>query len=109
MGRLGARVPMYGPLNVVPPPDAVRPWLRSLMADRQPTAAVLFAVTQLARRTGDRYRDFPDGAREDAAAWLAGHAAGEHLVQLVRGGGELEAAERGQMFGESLPRGLRLV
>ena len=109
VGRLGARVPMYAPLNVVPPPDAVRPWLRTLMADRQPTPAVLFAVMQLARRTGDRYRDLPDDAREDAAAWLSGHAAGEHLVELVRGGGELEAAERGQMFGESLPRGLRLV
>ncbi|HUG90940.1 MAG TPA: hypothetical protein VML55_08910, partial [Planctomycetaceae bacterium] len=64
---------------------------------------------QLARRTDDRFRDVPDDVRSAAADWLAARAAPEHFIVLVREGGLLDVAEQGLVFGESLPKGLRIV
>jgi hypothetical protein len=41
--------------------------------------------------------------------WLEDHSAGEHALKLVREGGALDAEEQSRAFGESLPKGLRLV
>ncbi|MGE3779336.1 MAG: hypothetical protein AB7F89_19265, partial [Pirellulaceae bacterium] len=67
------------------------------------------AVMQLARRTDDRYRDLSLAVRDRAAAWLERHAAPPHLVHLVREGGRLDAEEQVQIYGESLPKGLRIA
>jgi hypothetical protein len=63
---------------------------------------------QLARCTGDRYRDLPADLRETAAQWLEARQAPEHLPQLLRLPGELDRDEQQRAFGESLPRGLQL-
>ena len=109
LGRLGARIPMYGPLNTVVSAEVVEGWVHSLMALRQPSGSLPFALMQLCRRTGDRYRDLSMETRRDVLQWLADHQSAGHLIELVREGGELEEAERGEMFGESLPAGLRLA
>ena len=44
----------------------------------------------------------------DATAWLQHGEAPAHLVELVRDGGSLASEEHDQVFGESLPTGLRL-
>lgn len=109
LGRLGQRVPVYGPLNTLVPPSRAAKWLTAVMElDGDEPIAPLVAM-QLARATGDRHRDLEASQRERAAEWLESHSAAEHLVQLVRAGGTLDAEERGQVFGESLPSGLRLV
>src|SRR5207244_2667919 len=52
VGRLGARVPLYGPLNsVVPPRDAAR-WLRRLASLKRLTADVAAALVHLGALTG---------------------------------------------------------
>jgi molecular chaperone DnaK (HSP70) len=107
IGRLGARVPMYGPLNTVAPLAEAERWIERLLTINQETAA--FSLVQLARRTGDRYRDVSDAVRERVHGWLDRHSAPEHYRLLVAEGGELEEDEAGLMFGESLPRGLRLA
>jgi hypothetical protein len=113
LSRLAARAPAYGPLNTVVPAQSAGAWLTRLIGvldeldDGDPLPRL--AVMQLARRTDDRYRDLPDAQRERAAAWLRGHDAPRHFIQLVEEGGRLDNEEQGLIFGESLPKGLRLA
>jgi hypothetical protein len=109
IGRLGARVPLYGPLNAVVPAKTAGDWLAKLLPQRLELAELPLAVMQLARRTDDRYRDLPEKLRREAADWLASSAAPRHFVELVRTGGTLDSDEQGLVFGESLPKGLRIV
>jgi molecular chaperone DnaK (HSP70) len=109
VGRLGARVPMYGPLNTVVGRAEAERWIVVLLAMKLPPESLMFAVMQLARRTNDRYRDIGDEVRERVSGWLDVNSAPPHYLQLVSMGGELEEEEAGLMFGESLPRGLRLA
>jgi hypothetical protein len=109
LARLGARVPMYGPLNAAVPAEKVETWIAPLLTMRDPPAGLPFALMQLARRTGDRYRDLSPALRREVLDWLAVQKASPHLIELVRDGGQLESEEEGQMFGESLPRGLRIA
>ena len=106
VGRIGARVPFYGPLNGVLPAARVGDWLTALMSTGD--EARQFAVMQLARRTNDRYRDISDSTRDSVLRWLKRHDAAVHLIELVAEGGELAGDESAQIFGESLPSGLRL-
>lgn len=114
LGRLGQRVPVYGPLNTVVPSSGAGKWLRGLLdqgrlrAVSQQGAIDQFAVVQLARRTDDRYRDLPSDQRQLAVDWLTDNDASEHAIQLVRDGGELDSEEQDRIFGEALPSGLRI-
>ena len=111
LGRAGARVPVYGPLNALVPPEQAEAWVRRLMqatAPSSPTDKTLFAAVQLARRTGDRYRDVSDPVRQDVLAWLESRAAPAHFLELVREATGLREEEQRAVFGESLPRGLRI-
>jgi hypothetical protein len=108
LGRLGAREPAYGPLNTVVPPEEAGEWTERLLEFEPVDGMTQFALVNLARRTGDRYRDLPDTLRNSVAAWLSDHRAGEHAIKLVREGGELAADEQDRVFGEALPKGLRL-
>ena len=67
-----------------------------------------FAVVNLARRTNDRFRDIDDDLRKRVIQWLTGRGAGEHAILLVSTGGQLDSEEQTRIFGESLPKGLRL-
>ncbi len=66
------------------------------------------ALMQLARHTGDRYRDLDQGVRDRVADWLTNAQAAPHLVELVLQGGTLADEEQDQIFGEALPKGLRI-
>ncbi len=106
LGRLGQRVPLYGPLNTLVSVEIASRWLDAILnvPDDQPMA--LLAAMQLARRTGDRHRDLADSNRQDVIEWLQENDAAEHLVQLVATGGTLVDEEQQIVFGESLPAGL---
>jgi len=109
IGRLGARVPLYGSAHSVVPGHVAARWLeRTLRNELRSVEQAAFAVGQLARLTHDRQRDLEPALREQAAAALAKTGANEALVRLVREGGELSEAEQIKVFGESLPQGLRL-
>jgi hypothetical protein len=108
LGRIGARVPLYGPLNALVPAQDVQAWLTTLTSLKHDGPAALFAAVQMARRTRDRYRDVSEPTREKVLEWLIGHDAPPHFITLVREGGQLEAEEQKSAFGESLPRGLRI-
>jgi hypothetical protein len=108
LGRIGARVPVYGPLNALVPAEAVEAWLTTLVGLKARGPAAQFAAVQMARRTGDRYRDVGEAVRAKVAEWLKDGGAPDHFLTLVREGGRLEAEEQRTAFGESLPRGLRI-
>lgn len=108
LGRIGQRVPQYGPLNTVVPAEAAERWLTALMALESDDPQILLAVMQLARRTHDRYRDLDDAPRQRVLKWMKEHQAPDHLLMLVAEGGELESQEQDRAFGESLPKGLRI-
>lgn len=109
LGRIGARVPLYGPLNTVVPADVAETWAERVMQMRQDAETAPLALMQLSRKTGDRYRDGSEEMRAKVLAWLQSRSAPSRFIHLVAEGGELEAAEQGMIFGESLPRGLRLM
>ncbi len=133
VGRIGARVPLYGPLNAIVPAEVAAEWLQQLLGGKgggkgdrsnlckapegpfrqiEPvpfSAEQPLAVMQLARRTDDRYRDLSEKHRRDAADWLFAVNAPRHFTELVRNGGALQSDEQNMVFGESLPKGLRIV
>jgi hypothetical protein len=119
LGRLGARVPVYGPLNTVVPVETVEAWTQRLLGlDADPAfvrragplpPAAVFVGVQLTRRTGDRYRDVSDELRDAVRQWLAARQAPQHFVTLVCEGGELHEDEQVLVFSESLLPGLKIA
>jgi actin-like ATPase involved in cell morphogenesis len=108
LGRAGAREPAYGPLNAVVPLDDVSQWIERLLASESPDAMTQFGLVNLSRRTGDRFRDIDQPLRDRVLSWLQEHGAGDHALKLVRAGGHLDAGEQTRVFGEALPKGLRI-
>ena len=109
LGRVGQRVPIYGPLNTVVPQSRAAEWVEALLARTEVNATDLLAAMQLSRLSGDRNRDLPEDLRNEVCDWLEHHDGPQHLVQLVREGGSLDRQEQNQVIGEALPRGLRIV
>lgn len=109
LGRLGARVSLYGPLNCVLPQETAGKWLQRLLELELDGDTTAFCIMQLARFTGDRFRDLPASLREKAARKLETMQAAPHLIELVTTGGVLREEERRDAFGDSLPRGLRIA
>lgn len=107
IGRLGARRPIYGPLNTVPPPSAAGAWIDGLLALKEVTTEIAVAIGQIGARTGDPGRDLPDTVREQAAARLEalGHDSPAHQLRTIV---DTDLTETSRKFGESLPHGLRL-
>jgi hypothetical protein len=110
LGRIGARQPLYGSAHqVVATEDACR-WLEGLLTvDWKKVEPAAFAATQLARLTGDRSRDLPDGVRQEVSARLSAINANSHWIEQINSVVELDKADERRAFGESLPAGLRLV
>jgi hypothetical protein len=110
IGRLGARVPFYGSAHAVVGQDTAGRWLQVLLAlDWRKVEPAAFAAVSLARVSGDRERDLPDELREAVAARLLALKAPPAWARMVREPVELDAADTGRVFGESIPAGLRLV
>jgi hypothetical protein len=111
--RLGARVLFYGPLNAVVHHQVAEAWLDAILpfeaGHESERLAWAFCVAQLARRSGQRALDVDDSHRQAALTALRGHSVPEHWIRMVEEVGQLGGAEQSQLFGESLPIGLRLV
>jgi hypothetical protein len=110
LGRVGARWPVYGPLNTVVPPARVEAWVTTI-ADAWPSPPddIVTITAQMAARTGDPARDLDeDLARALHTRWLAAGIAPHLIARLV----EIEPPsddETQRAIGESLPEGLRLA
>ncbi len=109
VGRLGARRPVYGPVNYTIDADHARRWLKDVMHLSGHEAIDSFTVMQLSRKTDDRYRDVDDATREQVLKWMDRVQSPKNLRRLVREVGTLDSEEQSLVFGESLPAGLRIL
>jgi hypothetical protein len=110
LSRIGARVPLYGPLDKVVPPSQVKTWLAPMLGwDWPEPDKVAFPLAQLARRTGDRARDLDDAMRAKVADVVRAMPGGERAVVLIEQVVALEAREERVALGDTLPAGLRMV
>jgi molecular chaperone DnaK (HSP70) len=111
--RLGARVLLYGPLNAVLHPIVAQRWIDALLpfapGNQSERLGWAFCLAQLARRSGQRALDVDDTHRTSVLTVLGGMEVPAHWARMVAEVAELERDEQSQMFGESLPIGLRLV
>jgi molecular chaperone DnaK (HSP70) len=110
LGRLGARVPLYGSVHDVIPRDLAQAWLEQLLRiDWRTLEPAAFAAAQLARMSGDRQRDLDPALRERVGERLRKEKAPEKWITMVEEVIQIDRSEESLIFGESLPPGLRLV
>jgi uncharacterized protein DUF3731/Hsp70 protein len=109
LGRLGARIPLYGPLNCVVPAEVAAQWMKSLLRLPELTPDVASAVVQLGARTNDAHRDVDPDARWDAMVRLNEAGLTGALIESLREYVPPGRNDAVRIFGESLPEGLRLV
>ena len=109
LGRLGARVPLYGSAHRVVDTAVAAGWLEALLeVGLSRVDGAPFAAVQLCRCTGDRARDVDGPLRERALGALTAAKAPERWLQLVKAPHALEAQDEARALGDSLPAGLRL-
>ena len=110
IGRIGARIPLYGPANKVIPPSKVMEWIELLKRKelKKELPALVNCVVSMARVCGDRARDLPQHARDDIALWLELLGAKPEQIAPIRTFQEIQQDERDKVFGEHLPEGLIL-
>jgi hypothetical protein len=109
LGRIGARVPVYGSGHKTVSPDQAAEWLELLLQkDLRTIDSAAFAAVQLARVTGDRTRDLPEDLRTRTAAALKTAKAPERWQQMVTELVALEAEDQARALGDTLPIGLKL-
>ena len=110
VGRIGARRPFYGSAHSVVPPEVAAQWLEAVLAlDWKKVEPGAFAAVQIARMTGDRSRDLPLEIRMRVVSRLEAANAPRSWIDMVRETVELDEADEGRVFGESLPAGLTLI
>lgn len=110
LGRLGARVPVHGPVSATVPAEVAEEWLVELLdLDWEAEEGAAFAAVLLARRTGDPARDLPEALAKKTAKRLRRHGAPERWIRVVREVADLDASDAGALVGEALPPGLRLL
>ncbi|HMA66810.1 MAG TPA: molecular chaperone DnaK, partial [Desulfosalsimonadaceae bacterium] len=109
LSRIGAREPLYGPVDRVVDAGEVSRWIGSLLAvEWKNPVPVCPALAQMARKTGDRARDIDADLQEQVVAYLNRHGMEEHL-RYVTSVVELEKHDETTVFGESLPSGIVLA
>jgi hypothetical protein len=110
IGRIGARVPLYGSAHGVVPVESAVAWLDAVLAlDWKRLEPAGAAAASLARMCGDRARDIPPEARERVIAKLQAHGAPASAIERVREVVALDEAGQRGAFGEALPPGLTLI
>jgi molecular chaperone DnaK (HSP70) len=109
LGRLGARIPLYGPLHSVVAAEIAREWLKTLLELSTFTAVTASAIVLIARRIDDRSREIDEPIRQQAISRLLALGSAEETIQLLSKYVPPERVDAVRSFGESLPPGLQLV
>ena len=109
LGRIGARVPVYGPLNHVVAPGRVAKWLERIAGLEKISTEACAAVADLAALTGDGARDVSVEARDLASRLLRDAGASASVLARLQEPQDASRAELQRRYGESLPEGLTLA
>lgn len=114
IGRIGSRVPVYGPLNLTIAASPVQRIVHDLVGsigssdDGEVVRAAGLAVTLLTRRCDDRFRDVDEPTRAAAAHWLTETNQPHHFQKMVLSGGTWDHDEQTAVLGDTLPLGITL-
>ncbi len=109
ISRIGARELFYGTADRTIPQQEAGDWIERLISVNWPDPApVIAAVTQLARKTGDRTRDIDPSRISRITDWLSSVNAPPDRIQMIIEVMPVEKQDAGVIFGESLPSGLIL-
>ena len=107
LGRIGARVPLYGSVHKIVSPEKASEWLLALLdANDRGAEGALFAVVQVARLSGDRARDLDADIRNRAVVAVRAGLAPASWERLLTEVVVMEAVDQARVFGDSLPPGL---
>ncbi|MGV8073628.1 MAG: Hsp70 family protein [Syntrophobacteraceae bacterium] len=111
LSRLGAGIPLYGPLDQIIPGSEASEWVNTLLSlQLAPSEALAQAMVQMARLSGDRVRDLPHLERDRLYKWLDQAPHSERLKELlINPDAALIGKEQDWIFGESLPAGLLIA
>ncbi len=109
LGRLGARVPVYGSGHKTVPAEQAAAWLSALLAaGLYCVDGSAFAAVQLCRLTGDRSRDLDEEIRARTMAALKAAEAPADWLRPLAEVVQLAASDEARALGDTLPLGLRL-
>ena len=109
LSRLGAREPLYCPIDLVASPDEVTSWIESILSGRwRDPRPVGMALAQMARLTGDRGRDLKSTVIQRVIDWLTPYEWSGPYIKLLKEVVSIAPHEESLIFGESLPSGIRL-
>ncbi len=113
LGRLGARLPLFGPANTVVPLDVASRWGAALLeaepSNQREADDLRFALIQLGRVSSDRARDLDESLRPRLLERLRALGASDEALNPVRSYVPLESSQQSIALGDSIPVGLRLV
>jgi hypothetical protein len=109
LGRFGARVPIYGPLNTVVPPAVAERWLEALLALESLSGEAVATIIQIGACTDDPARDINESLRQRAFERLSASAVSAERLRALQEVVQIDSRDLVRAFGESLPEGLRLV
>ncbi len=110
LGRVGSRKLFHGSDHFVIPPGQIELWLQQcLSVDWKKIPQAGFAATLMTRMTGDRNRDVNTKLREKVGAKLKSSKSPASWINMITQITELDEQEEKQVFGESLPPGLKLL
>lgn len=113
LSRIGARELLYGPVDRVIPAGEVSAWIKTLLKTQwRDPKPVIAALSQMARKTGDRTRDLDPSVVEQIIFWVEDKApdkkwAQDHIKYLQEVV-SLAKHEEHLIFGETLPSGIIL-
>jgi hypothetical protein len=110
LSRIGAREPLYGPIDRVVPQEEASEWIKTIMSwTWKNPKSVGPALAHMARLTGDRKRDLSPTVLEKIDDWLRPHDWSEPHIRLLKEVVPIAPQEENRIFGESLPSGLFLA
>jgi molecular chaperone DnaK (HSP70) len=108
LGRIGSREPLYGDINKVISQDTAFKWIEFLMTKKWgEISEARYAVSRIARLTGDRTRDLDEEKRKIVIDFLDSYKDfdnSKYVKEII----EMESNEEAAVFGESLPAGITL-
>ncbi|MCC6347323.1 MAG: hsp70 family protein [Nitrospirales bacterium] len=110
LSRIGARVPFHGTIDRVVPKETVAAWIAALLDVPWPNPGdAVHALTQMARKTGDRSRDIDEDLRTRIIEKISAYPWAKRSVRQMQEAVPLEWEDEKNIFGESLPEGLSLA
>jgi hypothetical protein len=99
-------MPAHGPVTAIVPPERAEAWIDRLLSFKTLTGDAAAAIAQIGGKSDDPLRDIGEEARRRALDRLTS-AGFEKDVQALREFQAPAARDARQVFGESLPAGLR--